>query len=157
ALLIGGLSAAILVWLAAILIQRGAISIGQAVAFVAYLGLLYQPLIRLTQLYGGITATLAAVDRIMEVLNEPEPTSQRGDPLARRIRGELRLRNVSFGYQQSGPLVLDRLTLHVEPGMSVGIWGPSGAGKSTLLALLPRLYELPENSGRILLDNRDVR
>jgi ABC-type multidrug transport system fused ATPase/permease subunit len=157
ALLIGGLATVVLIGLSAALVQRGLITIGQAVAFITYLALFYQPLVRLTQFYGGITATLAAVDRITEVLAEPEPALPRSPRLPRRTRGELRLRNVSFRYAAGGPLVLAGIHLHVEPGTTVGIWGASGAGKSTLLALLPRLYDLPEGGGRILLDGRDIR
>jgi ABC-type multidrug transport system fused ATPase/permease subunit len=157
AVLISGLATAILVALAAAGIQHGWITIGQAAAFITYLAMLYQPLVRLTQFYGGIAATLAAVDRITEVLDEPEPILPRGQPLPRRIRGELHARNVSFRYQPAGPLVLEGINLRVEPGMTLGVWGPSGSGKSTLLALLPRLYDLPSGGGRILLDGRDIR
>jgi len=157
ALLIGGLATVVLVCLAALLVQRGAITMGKAVAFITYLGLLYQPLIRLTQFYGGIAATLAAVDRITGLLDEPEPRPVRDRVLPLRIRGELRLENVSFRYQPDGPLALDGIHLQIEAGMNVGIWGPSGSGKSTLLSLLPRLYDLPSGSGRILLDGHDIR
>jgi ABC-type multidrug transport system fused ATPase/permease subunit len=156
AVLIGGLATALLVCLAAVLVERGSITTGQAVAFVAYLGLLYQPLVRLTQFYGGITATLAAVDRITEVLDEPEPPLGNVHRLPRRTRGELRLKNVSFRYRSDSPLVLEGINLSIEPGMTVGIYGPSGSGKSTLLSLIPRLYDLPADSGRILLDGRDI-
>jgi ABC-type multidrug transport system fused ATPase/permease subunit len=156
AVLISGLATVGLVCLAAILMQRGLLSLGEAAAFLAYLGLLYQPLVRLTQFYGGISATFAAVDRITEVLAEPEPLEPRKRRLRGRVRGDLRLRDVSFAYGD-GPLVLDRINLRFEPGMTIGILGESGAGKSTLLALLPRLYDLPPGGGRILLDGRDTR
>src|SRR5205814_1776752 len=122
AVLIGGLATALLVCLAAVLVERGSITTGQAVAFVAYLGLLYQPLVRLTQFYGGITATLAAVDRITELLDETEPAVAHSERLPRRIRGELPMQNVSFGYRSNGPLVLEGINLRVEPGMTVGIY-----------------------------------
>jgi ABC-type multidrug transport system fused ATPase/permease subunit len=157
AVLIGGLSTVALVGLAAVFVHRRAISIGQAVQFITYLGLLYQPIVRLTQFYGGITATLAAVDRISELLDEPEPAARGGTRLKRNARGDVRMRNVSFRYRASGPLVLEDINLHVEPGHTIGICGPSGSGKSTLLALLPRLYELPEGDGRIFLDGRNIR
>jgi ABC-type multidrug transport system fused ATPase/permease subunit len=153
---ISGLSTVTLVVSAALLLQRGTITTGQAVAFLTYLGLLYQPLVRLTQFYGGIAATLAAVDRITELLDEPEPTVPRRRLFRPHIRGELRLQNVSFRYRPAAPLILHDIDLMVEPGMTVGIWGPSGSGKSTLLGLLPRLYELPAGQGRILLDGRDI-
>lgn len=157
AALVAGLAAAVLVCLAAVLVRAQWISLGSAVAFTAYLALLYQPLVRLTQFYGGIAATLAAVERITEVLEEPEPPPPRRQRFPRRVRGDLRLRSVSFRYEAGGPLVLDAINLHIEPGSTVGIWGASGAGKSTLLALLPRLYDLAPGHGRILLDGRDLR
>ena len=158
AMLIGALATGGLAALAATMIGRQWLTFGEAVAFLAYVGLLYLPLVRLTQWYGGASATLAAVDRIAEVLMEPEPMHAR-PPRRRpvRPRGELALRNVSFRYRPQGPLILDGVHLRVEAGMTVGIHGPSGTGKSTLLALIPRLYELPEAGGRILLDGCDVR
>ena len=156
AMLIGSVAGGLVVCLAAALVQRQWITLGEAVAFIAYLALLYQPLVRLAQFYGGISATLAAVERISEVLEEPEPplARQRG---AGRVRGEIQLRKVSFRYRVEGPDVLERIHLRIEPGMTVGIMGDSGAGKSTLLALLPRLYDLPAGGGRILLDGDDIR
>ncbi|HEX5103084.1 MAG TPA: ABC transporter ATP-binding protein, partial [Pirellulaceae bacterium] len=105
--------------------------------------------------YGGIAATLAAVDRIVEVLDEAEPPPAPPRRRPRRIRGQLQLRNVSFAYA-GGPLVLDRVNLRVESGATVGILGASGAGKSTLLSLIPRLYDVPPGS-RISLDRCDIR
>jgi ABC-type multidrug transport system fused ATPase/permease subunit len=155
--LISGLSTAALVVLGAILIQKGTISAGQLIAFVAYLGLFYQPLVRLTQFCVGTTATLAAVERITDLLAEPEPLVARRRLFKSQVRGDLRLQNVFFRYQPSGPLVLDGIDLTIEPGLTVGLCGASASGKSTLLNLLPRLYDLPPNHGRILLDGRDIR
>jgi ABC-type bacteriocin/lantibiotic exporter with double-glycine peptidase domain len=69
----------------------------------------------------------------------------------------LSLQDVSFGYEPGGPHVLHEISFHAAPGATIGVWGPSGSGKSTLLALLPRLYELSESCGRILLDGCDTR
>ncbi|MGE0759668.1 MAG: ABC transporter ATP-binding protein [Pirellulaceae bacterium] len=159
ALLIAGWATAFLVCLAAVLVQSGRLSTGDALAFATYLGLLYQPLVRLTQFAGGMSATAAAADRISEILAEPETSAFARVPKSpRRVRGHLRLRQVSFGYLPTSPRVIDDIQLRVEPGMTVGICGPSGSGKSTLLSLLPRLYDLPpECPGRIWLDGRDVR
>jgi ABC-type multidrug transport system fused ATPase/permease subunit len=101
---------------------------------------------------------MVAVERIAEILEEPEPLIDRPDarPIA-RARGELRFRDVSFRYRADGPLVLDRVSLHIEPGTRVGILDPSGAGKSTVLALAPRLYEVSDGQGTVSLDGHDVR
>lgn len=157
AMLIGGWATALLACLAAAVVKYGALTLGQAVTFIAYLGLLYQPLVRLSQAYGGISATLAAVDRIAELLDEPECAPRRAERLPAGVRGELTLQDVRFEYLPGGPAVLEGISLHAAPGTTVGILGPSGAGKSTLLSLLPRLYDLSEKGGCILLDGRDVR
>jgi ABC-type multidrug transport system fused ATPase/permease subunit len=64
---------------------------------------------------------------------------------------------VTFSYRPDGPLVLDRVSFEIEPGMTLGILGASGAGKSTLLALAPRLHEVAPGRGAVLFDGVDVR
>lgn len=158
AVLTSALATGVLACLAALLLRADWITLGQAVAFLAYVGLLYLPLVRLTQLYAGASATLAAIDRIAEVLMEPEPAyERRGQRRLARVRGELALRNVSFRYHPRGPLILEGVNLRIVAGMTVGIYGASGSGKSTLLSLIPRIYDLPVGNGRILLDGYDIR
>jgi ATP-binding cassette subfamily B multidrug efflux pump len=70
-------------------------------------------------------------------------------------RGHVRLRDVSFRYSPTGPLVLENLNLEVAPGQTVAIVGPTGAGKTTLVNLLLRFYET--TSGEIMVDGVDVR
>src|SRR5205807_531950 len=126
-------------------------------AFYALVGLLYGPAVRLTQLSGTLAGTAVAVGRLMELLDEPEAVSDR--PGARAIlrpRGELQFRAVSFRHRPGGPLVLDRVSLTVAPGETVGLLGASGSGKSSLLALGPRLYDV-EDGGAVLFDGADVR
>jgi ABC-type multidrug transport system fused ATPase/permease subunit len=158
AVLISGLGTVVVlaygVWLA----RRGALSLGELLAFYALLAQFYNPVVRLTQFHGTVAGTLAAVERIAEVLEEPETLADW--PGARpvvRPRGALAFRGVSFAYRPGGPRVLERLDLEVEPGMRVGVLGASGSGKSTLLALAPRLYDLPEGCGAVLFDGGDVR
>src|SRR5205085_2674098 len=109
---------------------------------------LYAPIVRLAGLQGMLSATRVAVDRMVEILDEPEPAADRPDarPI-RRPRGSLAYHEVSFAYASSGRPVLEALNLKIEPGMSVGILGPSGSGKSTMLALAPRLYDVAQGDG----------
>jgi ABC-type multidrug transport system fused ATPase/permease subunit len=139
-----------------VLIRGGQLSVGDLLAFCALTAQLYNPLVRLVQFQGGVAATQVAVERMMEVLEAPETLSDRHD--ARPVqspRGRLVFDNVRFRYRPDGPPVLDRISLAIEPGMTVGVLGASGAGKSTLLALAPRLYEV--DGGGISFDGRDVR
>ncbi len=139
------------------LVGRGRLTVGELLAFYALLAQLYEPIVRLTGLQAMIAATLVAVDRIVEVLDEPETVPPRPASRPRRAEGSLAYRDVSFAYAPGGRAVLDRVDLELEPGMTVGLLGASGSGKSTLLALAPRIYDLAEGGGAILLDGRDVR
>jgi ABC-type multidrug transport system fused ATPase/permease subunit len=75
------------------------------------------------------------------------------------IRGEMQLADVSFQYSGDAgakmPVVLQNVTLRIEPDQTVALCGPSGAGKSTILNLLLRFYD--PTSGSVLLDGRDLR
>jgi ABC-type multidrug transport system fused ATPase/permease subunit len=158
AVLISGLGLVAVLAYGVGLARHGALSLGELLAFYALLAQFYNPVVRLTQFHGTVAGTLAAVERIVEVLEEPETLTDRPDarPI-RRPRGALAFRGVSFAYRMGGPRVLERIDLEVEPGMKVGILGASGSGKSTLLALAPRLYDLHEGGGAVLFDGCDVR
>jgi NHLM bacteriocin system ABC transporter ATP-binding protein len=71
-----------------------------------------------------------------------------------RLSGEIAVENVTFRYRETGPPILDRITLHARPGECIAITGPSGSGKSTLLNLLLR-FEVPQ-SGAITLDGKEL-
>ena len=119
---------------------------------------LYLPIVRLTQFQLTVAATKISVGRLYEVLEEPEPVSDR--PGARAVthpRGEIVFDAVTFAYGDTLRPTLDRLSLRIEPGTTLGIIGPSGSGKSTLLALAPRLYDVADGLGSVRFDGVDVR
>jgi ABC-type bacteriocin/lantibiotic exporter with double-glycine peptidase domain len=86
------------------------------------------------------------------VTAEPERRPDLADP--GDLRGEVSLVGVSFAYQPGAPLVLDNLTLHVNPGEFIAVVGPTGCGKSTLLRLLLG-FERPA-AGAVLYDGQDL-
>jgi ABC-type multidrug transport system fused ATPase/permease subunit len=156
--MIRGVGAVVGVSDGAVLVGRDQMSAGDLVAFYAFIGQLYNPIVRLTQFQATVASMRISVERLFEVLDEPE--SVRDHPAARpvvRPRGVLAFRGVRFAYSADGPTVLDGVDLAVEPGTTLGIFGASGSGKSTLLALIPRLYDLGPGGGAILLDGQDVR
>jgi ABC-type multidrug transport system fused ATPase/permease subunit len=133
-------------------------SAGDLVAFYALIGQLYNPIVRLTQFQMTMVAMRVSVERLFEILDEPEPLHDRPGALpVGRPRGALEFRGVRFGYSGGGPAILDGIHLAIEPGTTLGIFGGSGSGKSTLLSLIPRLYDLAAGEGTVLLDGRDVR
>jgi len=136
-------------------VWAGRLTIGTLMAFYAYLGMLYQPIQRLTELNLILANSLAAMDRIFEVFDTfPEVQEQLKPIVLSRVRGELSFEAVSFHYEGREP-ILERLDLHIPAGTTMALVGPSGAGKSTLIKLLPRFYDV--TSGRITLDGIDIR
>ncbi len=124
-------------------------------AFYAYLGLLYQPIQRLTELNLILTNSLAAMDRIFEVFDTYPDVQEQPDAIVlERARGDLAFEHVKFAYEEREP-VLEQFSLTVVAGTTVAFVGPSGAGKSTLVKLLARFYDV--TNGRILIDGVDIR
>ncbi|PIQ83958.1 MAG: ABC transporter ATP-binding protein [Candidatus Omnitrophica bacterium CG11_big_fil_rev_8_21_14_0_20_63_9] len=145
----------LVLWVGAAEVWSGQITVGTLMAFYGYLGMLYQPIQRLTELNLILANSLAAMDRIFEVFDTfPEVQEHPGAKPLPRVRGEIRFEDVSFRYAQR-EIVLERLELVLPAGTTTALVGPSGAGKSTLVKLLPRFYDV--TGGRIMIDGFDLR
>ena len=145
----------LVLWFGVIEAWSGRLSVGTLMAFYAYLGMLYQPIQRLTELNLILTNSLAAMDRIFEVFDTyPEVQELPGAPSIGRVRGDIAFEQVTFRYDGYGQ-VLSNCSLRIPAGTTVALVGPSGAGKSTLVKLLTRFYDVTE--GRILIDGVDIR
>jgi len=145
----------LVLWAGAVEVWGGRISIGTLMAFYAYLGMLYQPIQRLTELNLILTNSLAAMDRIFEVFDTYPEVQERPQAAALgRVRGDIAFEQVTFRYEGREP-VLEEFSLAIPAGTTVALVGPSGAGKSTLMKLLVRFYDVTE--GRVALDGLDIR
>ncbi|WP_414710128.1 ABC transporter ATP-binding protein [Roseateles sp.] len=92
----------------------------------------------------------------LATLSKPQAIADANDAAELTVtRGEVRFQNLRFAYP-NGKVVVDGLDLTIRPGEKIGLVGRSGAGKSTLVNLLLRLYDLPENGGRITIDGQDI-
>jgi ABC-type multidrug transport system fused ATPase/permease subunit len=138
-------------WLA----SRDEISVGTLLAFVLYLSNFFDPVQQLSQLYNMFLAAVAALDKIMDVIDEePEVRDRRGARDLPPIRGDVRFDHVRFGYG-NGPDVLHGIDLDVPAGTTVALVGHTGAGKSTIAKLLARFYD--PRDGAITIDGVDLR
>jgi ABC-type multidrug transport system fused ATPase/permease subunit len=133
----------------------GDITIGTLLAFMLYLSNFFDPVQQLSQLYNTFLAAVAALDKIMEVLDEePEVVDAPDSDDLLRIAGHVGFENVHFGYGK-GVEVVHGIDLDVPAGTTVALVGHTGAGKSTIAKLLARFYDPRE--GRITIDGHDLR
>jgi len=139
---------------AAAMYRHGSISIGTVTAFVLYLIQLFDPIGRFTEWLGDFRQGLAALAKIVGLLETPSAIVER--PGAAELPGEgvLTLRDVTFGYDGARPVVRG-VSLTFDPGEHVALVGATGAGKSTLAKLLTRQYD--PQKGRIELGGVDLR
>jgi ABC-type multidrug transport system fused ATPase/permease subunit len=137
------------------LIFDGSLTVGTLFAFIGYLSNFFDPVQQLSQLYNTFLAAVAALDKIIDVLDEdPEVVDRAGSATLPRIEGDVHFEDVRFGYG-SGPEVLHGVELDVPAGTTVAFVGHTGAGKSTIAKLLARFYDPRE--GRITIDGHDLR
>ncbi|MGW1557467.1 ABC transporter ATP-binding protein [Streptomyces sp. NPDC002144] len=137
-------------------ISTGRMTLGQLLAFAAFLGYLYPPVRGLAQLGLTVTAATAGAERLIEVLDvEPSVTDPRRDAEPGRPDGTVEVRGVSFSYPGADTAALTDLSFTVHPGELVIVTGPSGAGKSTVSKLLLRFYD--PDAGDLLLDGVPLR
>jgi ABC-type multidrug transport system fused ATPase/permease subunit len=133
---------------------EGEMSVGTLFAFILYLSNFFDPVQQLSQLYNTFLAAVAALDKIMDVMDEePEVVDRPGARDLPPIEGHVRFDDVRFGYGD-GPEVLHGIDLEVPAGTTVALVGHTGAGKSTIAKLLARFYEPRE--GRITIDGIDL-
>jgi ABC-type multidrug transport system fused ATPase/permease subunit len=134
---------------------QGDVTLGTLFAFMLYVQNFFDPVQQLSQLYNTFLSATAALDKIVEVLDEEPEVRDAPDakPLP-RVEGGVRFENVRFGYGE-GPEVLHGLDLDVPAGTTVALVGHTGAGKSTIAKLLARFYDPRE--GRITIDGHDLR
>jgi len=148
-------STALVLWQGTRFVLAGAMTPGDLLVFLAYLKNAFRPMQEFAKFTARLGKASAAGGRVLELLETAPAIADRPDAVeAPPLRGEICFEQVSFAYEPGRP-VLNDMTLVIKPGQTVAIVGASGIGKSTLLGLLVRLHE--PDSGRILLDGRDLR
>lgn len=146
---------AVVLFVGAVMVLRGLLSLGVLFVLLAYLQQVYSPMKALARLTSTISKAQASAERVDEVLQSNVIIEERsGARDAPALHGDLELRDVSFHYEDGQP-VLQGVSLHALPGQMIALAGSTGAGKSTIASLIPRLYDV--TGGQVLLDGHDVR
>ncbi|TAE57751.1 MAG: ABC transporter ATP-binding protein [Nostocales cyanobacterium] len=136
-------------------ISQNNLTVGEFFSYLAAAALLIDPIGHTTNNYNEFKQGEASVDRVFELL-AIQPTVIE-NPIAITlpvVNGKVEYRHVTFAYKP-GELVLNNISLLVNPGEAIALVGASGAGKTTFVNLLPRFYD-PE-SGSIFIDDVNIR
>ncbi len=139
-------------------VLEGYLTLGDLMMFLAYLIMLLGPLAVLATSATAFQSSLAGLDRVLDLLAEPQEMADNPDALAirkRDVQGHVALRGVSFRYPGSSEAVLHDIELDVPAGQTVALVGRSGAGKTTLTNLVARFYD--PTIGTVELDDIDLR
>jgi len=141
--------------LAAMMVIRGQVSVGQFVAANLIILQLYQPLNLLGTVYREITQGLVDMEAMFRLLGQPQEVQDKpGAAPLQVVGGEIRFEDVVFAYDPERT-VLKGISFTVPAGKTVAVVGPSGAGKSTISRILYRFYDI--KSGRVTIDGQDIR
>jgi subfamily B ATP-binding cassette protein HlyB/CyaB len=130
------------------------LSVGQLIAFQMFASQLSGPILRLVHMWQDFQQAKLSLERIGDIVNTPSEVTG-GSVSLRDLKGSIVFKGVKFRYAHDGPLVLDGVSLAIQPGEMIGIVGRSGSGKSTVAKLVQRLYHPQE--GVIAVDNIDLR
>jgi ATP-binding cassette subfamily B protein len=153
--LIGNLGYVFIAVMGGLMVIRQTITLGNVQAFIQYMRQFSQPIVQTANIANILQATVAAAERVFEVLDEAEEVPDAEEAaVPKEIAGEVRFEDVHFSYTPDAPLIED-LDLTARPGQLVAIVGPTGAGKTTLVNLIMRFYEV--DRGCITIDGIDIR
>jgi len=153
--LILGIVNVVIVWYGGVLHLRGRASIGDIMAFQWYTFLLLNPVWQIVNSFSELQRSLAATDRVFEVLGMDDDKPDRPDASDAPARvDEIRFEHVEFEYRTDRPVLQD-FNVTVRGGAAVALVGRSGAGKTTVTDLVARFHD--PTRGRILLNGIDIR
>ncbi len=135
---------------------NGNISTGDLIAFMTYYSALLWPLRSLGRLLSNMSKASVSIERVRYILDEKQEQDVQNSTTP-DMNGDIVFENVNFCYGEQQEHVLQDVSFTVPAGKTFAILGGTGSGKSTLMHLLDRLYDLPENSGKITIGGVDIK
>ena len=145
----------IVLWFGGRQVVNGSTSEGELVAFLLYLGLLAMPVRMAAWIVNSFSRAMSSGERIFYVLDAESPVKEKRNALVMpRVKGDVSIKQVSFGYSELSPVLQD-VTFEVPSQNVVAILGAPGSGKTTVVHMIPRFYDV--SSGEVTIDGMDVR
>ena len=151
---ISGIQVMLIIVVGTVICVNGDMTVGDFVAFISYNSMLVWPVRQLGRVISQMSQAGIALDRIAYIMDSEEEQDKE-NAKATEVSGDIVFDNVSFSYDGKTK-ILDGVSFTVKKGTTYGILGSTCSGKSTLMYLLDRLYELPENSGKITVGGVDI-
>ena len=145
----------VMLWVGGLLVIGNQLTLGELVAFYAYLLQIVGPVRQGGFLMSMASRAAASSERVMEVLDTPIDVASPPDAIElEEVHGDVEFQNVSCEYHP-GRAVLERVSFRADPGQTIALVGATGSGKTTVANLIPRFYDV--SSGRVVIDGHDVR
>jgi len=152
--ILGGLGIGFILWYGGRHVIAGTYSFGTFMSFLTAVGLMYQPLKKISRLNNAVQRGMAAIERIYDILERTSDVIETDSPIPiRNGAHRISFADVSFKYDRD--LVLKNINLEAEIGEIIALVGMSGGGKTSLVNLIPRFYD--PSPGAVLIDGVDIR
>ena len=150
------------IWYGGTQVIQGELTLGEMVAFSAYLSQLALPIRRLGVMIAIVAQASSAGERVLEILDEESEVVERSDALdisgkkgnGSGLEGNVKFEKIGFSYFHQFQVLSD-ITFEARAGQIIALLGTTGSGKSSIINLIPRFYD--PTQGRILIDGHDIR
>lgn len=152
--LLSALSLAALVWWGAKGVIGGTVTMGNLVAFILYIHMLYRPIRQLADRFNTLQMGMVSSERVFKILDTEAYIENTGKIVIKNLKGRIQIENLSFAYKDDD-WVLKNVSLEVSPGQMLALVGTTGSGKTSMINVLGRYYEFQE--GSIKVDGTDIR
>lgn len=147
-------SLGLLIWWGAKGVIQGVATIGDMVAFILYVNMLYRPIRQLADRFNTLQLGMVSAERVFKILDTEEHIANNGNYFPEKLRGEIEFTNVVFSYDDKVD-VLKNVSFHLPAGNCLALVGATGAGKTSIINVLTRFYET--KSGLVTIDGVDIK